>query len=153
MSNVSVRMTLVDQVSSKMKSIANTSKATASQLTSVGKEIDKAFSSNAPDSFASKAGSSINSVIGDAESLGSAIDDAVSGFGEFSSGNFGGMESSLSNAASSADDLASSASKATENMEDLSGAAGGIRDGMDGIDDGADSMDCLLYTSDAADEL
>lgn len=149
MSNVSVRMTLVDQVSSKMKSIANTSKATASQLTSVGKEIDKAFSSNAPDSFASKAGSSINSVIGDAESLGSAIDDAVSGFGEFSSGNFGGMESSLSNAASSADDLASSASKATENMEDLSGAAGGIRDGMDGIDDGADSMDDL---SDSADD-
>lgn len=149
MSNVSVRMTLVDQVSSKMRSIANASKSTASQLSSVGREIDRAFSSSAPDSFASSAGSSIGSVIGEAESLGSAIDEAVSGFDDISSGNFGGMESALSNAASGADDLASSASKAAENIDDLSGAADGIGEGMDGIGDGADGLDDF---SDSADD-
>ena len=149
MSNVSVRMTLVDQVSSKMRSIANASKSTASQLSSVGREIDRAFSSSAPDSFASKAGSSIGSVIGEAESLGSAIDEAVSGFDDMSSGNFGSMESALSNAASGADDLASSASRAAENIDDLSGAADGIGEGMDGIEDGADGLDDF---SDSADD-
>lgn len=150
MSNVSVRMTLVDQVSSKMRSITNASRSTASQLSSVGREIDRAFSSNAPESFASSAGSSIGSVIGEAESLGSAIDEAVSGFGDFSSGSFGGMESTLSNAASSADDLANSASNAAENMEDLSGAAGGIGEGMDDIEDGADSMEEFSESADDA---
>lgn len=147
MSDVSVRMTLTENVSAKLKNVANAGKAAATQLSSTGKEIDKAFSSNAPNSFARSAESAISSVSGEAESLGSAIDSALDGMDNFNAGNFGSMRSSLSGAADSVDDFAEAAGEAGESMEDMADSAEELGENIDdigsdsGLDDVGDDAD------------
>ena len=84
MSDVSVRMTLQDDVSAKMQRITASARTAATQFSNAGRAMDSAFRSSAATSFASQAGSAFNSVESDAEALGNAIDDAVSGLEVFS---------------------------------------------------------------------
>ena len=80
-------MALVDEVSPGMQNIVNASRTAASQLTNVGREIDRTFRSNAPTAFASRAGGAMNSVRSQAANLGNAIDGALDGFSDFSAGD------------------------------------------------------------------
>lgn len=114
MSDVSVRMTLQDDVSAKMQRITASARTAATQFSNAGRAMDSAFRSSAATSFASQAGSAFNSVESDAEALGNAIDDAVSGLESFSAGDTRGMGSAFSEAADNADDLSDSASRASE---------------------------------------
>lgn len=141
MSDVSVRMTLQDDVSGKMQKITASARTAATQFSNAGKAMDSAFRSSAATSFASQAGSAFNSVESDAEALGNAIDEAVSGFESFSAGNTRGMGSAFSEAASSADDLSDSASRASESVDDLADATGDLGDGADGMDSLAGQVD------------
>ena len=141
MSDVSVRMTLQDDVSGKMQKITASARTAATQFSNAGKAMDSAFRSSAATSFASQAGSAFNSVESDAEALGNAIDEAVSGFESFSAGNTRGMGSAFSEAASSADDLSDSASRASESVDDLADATGNLGDGADGMDSLAGQVD------------
>lgn len=147
MSDVSVRLTLTENASAKLKSVANAGKAAATQLSSIGKEIDKAFDSNAPNSFARSAESAMSSVSGEAESLGNAIDSALDGMDNFDAGNFGNMRASLSGAADSVDDFAEAAGEAGESMEDMADSAEGLGESIDdigsdsGLDDVGDDAD------------
>lgn len=133
MSDVSVRMTLTDDVSSKLNKISNSVRTVASNFSGVGKAMDSAFSSKSAVSFASQTESAFDSVEKDVHSLGNAIDEAVSGFGDFSFGNTGRMESVFSDASESAADLAESVSQASESVDDLSGSAGNLGDGTSGL--------------------
>ena len=108
MSDVSVRMTLQDDVSAKMQKITASARTAATQFSNAGRAMDSAFRSSAATSFASQAGSAFNSVESDAEALGNAIDEAVSGIESFSAGDTRGMGSAFSEAADSADDLSDS---------------------------------------------
>lgn len=148
MGDVSVRMTLQDDVSAKMQRITSTARTAASQLSSAGRAMDNAFRSSTVDSFASQAGNAFNSVEDDAEALGNAIEEAVNGFNEFSAGSTGGIESAFSEAANSADDLSDSASRASESVDELADSTDGLGDGVDSleslagqVDDAGNSMD------------
>lgn len=141
MSDVSVRMTLQDDVSGKMQKITASARTAATQFSNAGKAMDSAFRSSAATSFASQAGSAFNSVESDAEALGNAIDEAVSGFESFSAGDTRGMGSAFSEAASSADNLSDSASRASESVDDLADATGDLGDGADGMDSLAGQVD------------
>lgn len=141
MSDVSVRMTLQDDVSGKMQKITASARTAATQFSNAGKAMDSAFRSSAANSFASQAGSAFNSVESDAEALGNAIDEAVSGLESFSAGDTRGMGSAFSEAASSADDLSDSASRASESVDDLADATGDLGDGADGMDSLAGQVD------------
>lgn len=141
MSDVSVRMTLQDDVSAKMQKITASARTAATQFSNAGRAMDSAFRSSAATSFASQAGSAFNSVESDAEALGNAIDEAVSGFESFSAGDTRGMGSAFSEAADSADDLSDSASRASESVDDLADATGDLGDGADGMDSLAGQVD------------
>lgn len=141
MSDVSVRMTLKDDVSAKMQRITASARTAATQFSNAGKAMDSAFRSSAATSFASQAGSAFNSVESDAEALGNAIDDAVSGLESFSAGDTRGMGSAFSEAADNADDLSDSASRASESVDDLADATGDLGDGADGMDSLAGQVD------------
>ncbi len=141
MSDVSVRMTLQDDVSAKMKRITASARTAATQFSNAGRAMDSAFRSSAATSFASQAGSAFNSVESDAEALGNAIDDAVSGLESFSAGDTRGMGSAFSEAADNADDLSDSASRASESVDDLADATGDLGDGADGMDSLAGQVD------------
>lgn len=140
MSDVSVRMTLQDDVSAKMQRITASARTAATQFSNAGRAMDSAFRSSAATSFASQAGSAFNSVESDAEALGNAIDDAVSGLESFSAGDTR-MGSAFSEAADNADDLSDSASRASESVDDLADATGDLGDGADGIDSLAGQVD------------
>lgn len=137
MSDVSVRLTLTENASTKLKNVANAGKEAATQLSSIGEKIDKAFQSNAPNSFARSAESAMGSVRGEAESLGNAIDNALDGMDNFDAGNFGNMSSSMSEAADSIEDFAESAEEAGESMEDMADSAEDLGESIDDI--GSDS--------------
>lgn len=141
MSDVSVRMTLQDDVSAKMQRITASARTAATQFSNAGRAMDSAFRSSAATSFASQAGSAFNSVESDAEALGNAIDDAVSGLESFSAGDTRGMGSAFSEAADNADDLSDSASRASESVDDLADATGDLGDGADGMDSLAGQVD------------
>lgn len=141
MSEVSVRMTLQDDVSAKMQKITASARTAATQFSNAGRAMDSAFRSSAATSFASQAGSAFNSVESDAEALGNAIDEAVSGLESFSAGDTRGMGSAFSEAADSADDLSDSASRASESVDDLADATGDLGDGADGMDSLAGQVD------------
>lgn len=141
MSDVSVRMTLQDDVSAKMQRITASARTAATQFSNAGRAMDSAFRSSAATSFASQAGSAFNSVESDAEALGNAIDEAVSGLESFSAGDTRGMGSAFSEAADSADDLSDSASRASESVDDLADATGDLGDGADGMDSLAGQVD------------
>lgn len=141
MSDVSVRMTLQDDVSAKMQRITASARTAATQFSNAGRAMDSAFRSSAATSFASQAGSAFNSVESDAEALGNAIDDAVSGLESFSAGYTRGMGSAFSEAADNADDLSDSASRASESVDDLADATGDLGDGADGMDSLAGQVD------------
>lgn len=141
MSDVSVRMTLQDDVSAKMQRITASARTAATQFSNAGRAMDSAFRSSAATSFASQAGSAFNSVESDAEALGNAIDDAVSGLESFSAGDTRGMGSAFSEAADSADDLSDSASRASESVDDLADSTGDLGDGADGMDSLAGQVD------------
>lgn len=141
MSDVSVRMTLQDDVSAKMQRITASARTAATQFGNAGRAMDSAFRSSAATSFASQAGSAFNSVESDAEALGNAIDDAISGLESFSAGDTRGMGSAFSEAADNADDLSDSASRASESVDDLADATGDLGDGADGMDSLAGQVD------------
>ena len=141
MSDVSVRMTLQDDVSAKMQKITASARTAATQFSNAGRAMDSAFRSSAATSFASQAGSAFNSVESDAEALGNAIDEAVSGIESFSAGDTRGMGSAFSEAADSADDLSDSASRASESVDDLGDGADGMDSLAGQVDDAGSSME------------
>lgn len=128
MSDVSIRMALVDEVSPGMQNIVNASRTAASQLTNVGREIDRTFRSNAPTAFASRAGGAMNSVRSQAANLGNAIDGALDGFSDFSAGDIGAVESAFSSAAAGADELSGSASRAADSVSQVADSMGEYQD-------------------------
>lgn len=73
MSDVSIRMTLQDDVSAKIQKITTSARTAATQFSNTGRAMDSAFRSSTATSFASQTGSAFNSVESDAEALGNTI--------------------------------------------------------------------------------
>ena len=146
MSDISVRMTLTEDVSSKMQNIANSARTTASQITSTGRAIDNAFRSGALDSFASSAESAAGVATSSFEDLGSTIDDifsdADSAIDSFSDGMRQGFHEGI---AESLDEISDGTEEVEDAIEDLGRAMEDLGDTdfeSDGLEDlGEDAED------------
>lgn len=146
MSDISVRMTLTEDVSSKMQNIANSARTTASQITSTGRAIDNAFRSGALDSFASSAESAAGVATSSFEDLGSTIDDifsdADSALDSFSDGMRQGFHEGI---AESLDEISDGTEEVEDAIEDLGRAMEDLGDTdfeSDGLEDlGEDAED------------
>ena len=139
MSDVQTTLRLNDQASSVLQKVANAARQTASQMQQTGRSIDQAFRSNGPNTFASQAGSALNSVTSSAENLGNAIDSI---FDDVDSSGFASdMERGFSSAASGADEFASAAEDAGEAVDDLSSSAEELGDNIDDLGSGGTGLD------------
>lgn len=114
MSDISLRMTITENVSTKMKKAAQEARNTSSAMTEAGKEIEKAFNSKAPETFASEVGKALEETADGAEELGRALDEAFSNPG-------------------SADEFTQNTNEAGQAMESASGKAISLTSALRGL--------------------
>lgn len=135
MSDIALRMTLVDDVSNKLNKIATSGKNVATQLATAGKEIDKAFQTKSPDTFVSKVGKAMSEAEKEVESLGSTIDSIDASFSS-KSGHW-----DISNSGMTwIDDVAEQAEEAGKSMDKASNSAKKLKDDLSGVGDDADGL-------------
>lgn len=149
MSDISLRMSITENASKQLGTVADAAVKAAEQMKKAGQVMDKAFTSSAPNSFASRTGNAINSVCSEAENLGNVINEAVGGFEDFSSVDISGMESAFSSAASGAQDFSETARKIGERMDDISDSAKEAGESINGVGDNS-SLDSLSSEADSA---
>lgn len=145
MSDVSVRLTLQDDVSSKLSRVSSAARTSATQLQQVGQQIDRAFSSNSPEQFASSLGNAMDRAASSMDSLGDSVGQAMEELEQSSAVDFSeGFES----AADGADELTRAAEDAGESIGSLSESTESLEDSVDGLGDG----DGLGNLGESADE-
>lgn len=145
MSDVSVRLTLQDDVSSKLSRVSSAARTSATQLQQVGQQIDRAFSSNSPEQFASSLGNAMDRAASSMDSLGDSVGQAMEELEQSSAVDFSaGFES----AADGADELTRAAEDAGESIGSLSESTESLGDSVDGLGDG----DGLGNLGESADE-
>ena len=145
MSDVSVRLTLQDDVSSKLSRVSSAARTSATQLQQVGQQIDRAFSSNSPEQFASSLGNAMDRAASSMDSLGDSVGQAMEELEKSSAVDFSeGFES----AADGADELTRAAEDAGESIGSLSESTESLGDSVDGLGDG----DGLGNLGESADE-
>lgn len=135
MSDISLKMSMTENVSEKMKKAAVEARNTATAVSNAGKEIDKAFNSKAPDSFASEVGSAIDEVIGSAEDLGSALDDL---FDNSASDSFA---REFEEASDGAEDFTDNLNRTERAMRDAEESARGLGESTEDIFDDSDDVE------------
>lgn len=145
MSDVSVRLTLQDDVSSKLSRVSSAARTSATQLQQAGQQIDRAFSSNSPEQFASSLGNAMDRAASSMDSLGDSVGQAMEELEQSSVVDFSeGFES----AADGADELTRAAEDAGESIGSLSESTENLGDSVDGLGDG----DGLGNLGESADE-
>ena len=77
MSDVSVRLTLQEDVSSKLSRVSSAARTSVTQLQQAGQQIDRAFSSNSPEQFASSLGNAMDRAASSMDSLGDSVGQAM----------------------------------------------------------------------------
>lgn len=146
MSDVSVRLTLQDDVSSKLSRVSSAARTSATQLQQVGQQIDRAFSSNSPEQFASSLGNAMDRAASSMDSLGDSVGQAMEELEQSSTVDFSeGFES----AADGADELTRAAEDAGESIDSLSESTESLGDSVDGLGDG-DGLDNLGESAEEA---
>ena len=146
MSDVSVRLTLQDDVSSKLSRVSSAARTSATQLQQVGQQIDRAFSSNSPEQFASSLGNAMDRAASSMDSLGDSVGQAMEELEQSSSIDFSeGFES----AADGAEELTRAAEDAGESIDSLSESTESLGDSVDGLGDG-DGLENLGESADEA---
>lgn len=146
MSDVSVRLTLQDDVSSKLSRVSSAARTSATQLQQVGQQIDRAFSSNSPEQFASSLGNAMDRAASSMDSLGDSVGQAMEELEQSSTVDFSeGFES----AADGADELTRAAEDAGESIDSLSESTESLGDSVDGLGDG-DGLENLGESADEA---
>lgn len=150
MGDISVKMKLTEDVSSKMQKIVSTTKNAASTLDSLGKNIDKAFRTNAAEAFESKAGKAFETISDEAESLGDALEEALGGFRSSQEDMTGNLAGQLEDAAGRAADFSDTMDKVGDSVEKMAKGTKGIGDGLDGLGEGAGGLDGFSKDVDSA---
>ena len=146
MSDVSVRLTLQEDVSSKLSRVSSAARTSATQLQQVGQQIDRAFSSNSPEQFASSLGNAMDRAASSMDSLGDSVGQAMEELEQSSTADFSeGFES----AADGADELTRAAEDAGESIDSLSESTESLGDSVDGLGDG-DGLESLGESADEA---
>ncbi len=152
MSDVSIKMKLTEDVSSKMQKIVRTTRDAATTLDSLGRNIDRAFRSNAAAAFGSRTGEALRAVNDEAENLGETLEQVLRDFSPSNEDLTGGISGQLRDAADQADDLSDSAGDAGDSMDDLARRARDAGEGLDDLGDGGGDLDDLADDADSAGE-
>lgn len=139
MSDVSVRLTLQEDVSSKLSRVSSAARTSVTQLQQAGQQIDRAFSSNSPEQFASSLGNAMDRAASSMDSLGDSVGQAMEELEQSSAVDF---SEGFENAADGADELTRAAEDAGESIDSLSESTESLGDSVDGLGDG-DGLDNL----------
>lgn len=146
MSDVSVRLTLQDDVSSKLSRVSSAARTSATELQQVGQQIDRAFSNNSPEQFASSLGNAMDRAASSMDSLGDSVGNAMEELEQSSAIDF---SEGFENAADGADELTKAAEDAGESIDSLSESTESLGDSVDGLGDG-DGLDNLGESAEEA---
>lgn len=146
MSDVSVRLTLQDDVSSKLSRVSSAARTSATQLQQVGQQIDRAFSSNSPEQFASSLGNAMDRAASSMDSLGDSVGQAMEELEQSSAVDF---SEGFENAADGAGEFTRAAKDAGESIDSLSESTESLGDSVDGLGDG-DGLDNLGESAEEA---
>lgn len=146
MSDVSVKLTLQEDVSSKLSRVSSAARTSAKDLQQVGQQIDRAFTSNSPAQFANNLGNAMDQAVSSMDSLGDSVEQAMDELERSSTTNF---SEKFENAANGADDLTKAAENAGESIDSLSESTEGLGDSVNGIGDG-DGFGNLVDSADEA---
>ena len=146
MSDVSVRLTLQEDVSSKLSRVSSAARTSVTQLQQAGQQIDRAFSSNSPEQFASSLGNAMDRAASSMDSLGDSVGQAMEELEQSSAVDF---SEGFENAADGADQLTRAAEDAGESIDSLSESTESLGDSVDGLGDG-DGLDNLGESAEEA---
>lgn len=146
MSDVSVRLTLQEDVSSKLSRVSSAARTSVTQLQQAGQQIDRAFSSNSPEQFASSLGNAMDRAASSMDSLGDSVGQAMEELEQSSAVDF---SDGFENAADGADELTRAAEDAGESIDSLSESTESLGDSVDGLGDG-DGLDNLGESAEEA---
>ena len=146
MSDVSVRLTLQEDVSSKLSRVSSAARTSVTQLQQAGQQIDRAFSSNSPEQFASSLGNAMDMAASSMDSLGDSVGQAMEELEQSSAVDF---SEGFENAADGADELTRAAEDAGESIDSLSESTESLGDSVDGLGDG-DGLDNLGESAEEA---
>lgn len=146
MSDVSVRLTLQEDVSSKLSRVSSAARTSVTQLQQAGQQIDRAFSSNSPEQFASSLGNAMDRAASSMDSLGDSVGQAMEELEQSSAVDF---SEGFENAADGADELTRAAEDAGESIDSLSESTESLGDSVDGLGDG-DGLDNLGESAEEA---
>lgn len=146
MSDVSVRLTLQEDVSSKLSSVSSAARTSVTQLQQAGQQIDRAFSSNSPEQFASSLGNAMDRAASSMDSLGDSVGQAMEELEQSSAVDF---SEGFENAADGAEELTRAAEDAGESIDSLSESTESLGDSVDGLGDG-DGLDNLGESAEEA---
>lgn len=140
MSDVSIRMTLQDDVSAKIQKITTSARTAATQFSNTGRAMDSAFRSSTATSFASQTGSAFNSVESDAEALGNTINEVCSSFDDLNSST-GAYQDANGRWHDANGKFIKSLDDTRDKIEDIDDSISGLGDGADGLDSLSDQVD------------
>ena len=146
MSDVSVRLTLQEDVSSKLSRVSSAARTSVTQLQQAGQQIDRTFSSNSPEQFASSLGNAMDRAASSMDSLGDSVGQAMEELEQSSAVDF---SEGFENAADGADELTRAAEDAGESIDSLSESTESLGDSVDGLGDG-DGLDNLGESAEEA---
>lgn len=146
MSDVSVRLTLQEDVSSKLSRVSSAARTSVTQLQQAGQQIDRAFSSNSPEQFASSLGNAMDRAASSMDSLGDSVGQAMEELEQSSAVDF---SEGFEDAADGADELTRAAEDAGESIDSLSESTESLGDSVDGLGDG-DGLDNLGESAEEA---
>lgn len=146
MSDVSVRLTLQEDVSSKLSRVSSAARTSVTQLQQAGQQIDRAFSSNSPEQFASSLGNAMDRAASSMDSLGDSVGQAMEELEQSYAVDF---SEGFENAADGADELTRAAEDAGESIDSLSESTESLGDSVDGLGDG-DGLDNLGESAEEA---
>lgn len=151
MSDVTLRMTLQDDVSSKIDQLSGKVKTAASQLKSFGRDMDQAFKTNSADTFAANLGNSMDEAASSAEAFGNAVDAALN---SVDAGAAAALGENFEAAQTAAMGLADSTTAAGDGIRELADGGSAINELGSGADAASQSMENLSDAAEkAADEV
>lgn len=143
MSDITMRLTLNEDVSTKMKKIVSEAKNVSRTMKTIGEEVDDAFDSSMAYDFSNSVGKAVDDVESDFSQLGKVIDNSFKGIGDVINEQTGIL-------AKSVDDATGKLHKALTDMDKSNGLAGIGSDAdtasrsLSGLNSNADTLGSTL---------
>lgn len=143
MSDITMRLTLNEDVSTKMKKIVTEAKNVSRTMKTIGEEVDDAFDSSMAYDFSNSVGKAVDDVESDFSQLGKVIDNSFKGIGDVINEQTGIL-------AKSVDDATGKLHKALTDMDKSNGLAGIGSDAdtasrsLSGLNSNADTLGSTL---------